>query len=1261
MRTTITQLLWLHTGGARRGTLLARTQRFPILFLALLSIPSAAFPDIVLSDTMNKGSRTDDPTSSGAQWFTMGPATAGAATTYAPNELKVTTGTAGGQLLGYLTASGSPVSLAVGQSVTVTFTFSLTGGLEAAGSTSLRFGLFNSGGGRISADITTLSSSSTFSPYTGYAAMFSASSDSTLTLRTRVPNAASNKENLIGTATTVYTAAHVSVTSQALAADVDYTGTLTATLTEAGLEYRINLAGQNLSNYTASFVDSSSSKVTNFDSFAAGWGTSSFTTSAGAIVIKSLTVDAPVAAADLWSGSWDATGRPFIWVRGGAERDAILLKIAGVSWASAAKDTLVSRATSKITSHQSNRDTFLRGLPVVDWSATTPIFKTMPTYASSEVRTPAVSMFDFGVDAAVLFYLTKDLKYARAAGDILHNAIKTMSPVTASTDTVNGGLIVQNDLLLEARIIGTQLPIIYDFLYKYLQERTTKVYDVKKANEVRFDFTAAQQLFRRYYQLARDHGYKGINWSALESTCMLNNLLALDDATERATCLDVFLYSGSDWQASLDYDYRVYSTPDNIWPESLQYAAAVVEIRSTQLVLLERYDSSLHLFDAYPNYALSLTRPSYLRYPNGEQISFGDGHRAAEGESFFQYEAVYQHAKARGRTDLVALFGARINDGINKGAYNRTTLRNYDALGMHNEILQLLWFADSVPEAGTPIALPRTDALPYAGITLQRNPAPANNPLYGLMGFVGGGAYIHSHATGMSMEIFGMGQVLGAKGGRLEYKDTITNNYYRVFASNNTIIVNGASRGLGGFASVANGSQGFDINQVQSLAMEPEVNQPAVSSNHSFSTSYFRDDKGSGAEASQQRTLGIVRTSATTGYYVDIFRSASDLANEFHDYVYHNVGDSVTLTANGAPLPLVSDPNRFQSDIGDYNQQPGWRYFTNTEVSASTDETVRAVFSANLPAGPTHMQMIMPGATGGREYARVSSPAITDAPVPYNTMTAPTLVIRKTGSAWNHPFAAVYEPYLGNAESGSVKTVSKIEKAGVVVGLKAESSVGSRNIVQYVLSNPKATDTYEDSALGLSFSGRYAVATDNGDGTGSLYMGEGSSLSLKGYTIASVGGANTQASLEFVDGQTPVLTANSSVTVTLPSYVTWRKQYFSASEISQPSISGPTAVLTSDGLSNLMKYALGLDPKVAAISGLPVLSAGATEWIFLFECPSSVTDVVYTVQSTTDLVNWSAVGAQLELVSDTTGKRKWRVRVPYTSAPTTLFRLSVTL
>src|SRR5262249_29186471 len=72
------------------------------------------------------------------------------------------------------------------------------------------------------------------------------------------------------------------------------------------------------------------------------------------------------------------------------------------------------------------------------------------------------------------------------------------------------------------------------------------------------------------------------------------------------------------------------------------------------------------------------------------------------------------------------------------------------------------------------------------------------------------------------------------------------------------------------------------------------------------------------------------------------------------------------------------------------------------------------------------------------------------------------------------------------------------------------------------------------------------------------------------------------------------------------------------------------AVLTfdydNDGLANLMEYALGLDPTVADLSGVPVVTlkdySGMEYLSMTFHRSSLATDLTYTVQASGDLVNW---------------------------------------
>ncbi|HEY4283533.1 MAG TPA: zinc-dependent metalloprotease family protein [Chthoniobacterales bacterium] len=70
-----------------------------------------------------------------------------------------------------------------------------------------------------------------------------------------------------------------------------------------------------------------------------------------------------------------------------------------------------------------------------------------------------------------------------------------------------------------------------------------------------------------------------------------------------------------------------------------------------------------------------------------------------------------------------------------------------------------------------------------------------------------------------------------------------------------------------------------------------------------------------------------------------------------------------------------------------------------------------------------------------------------------------------------------------------------------------------------------------------------------------------------------------------------------------------------------------------DGISNLAEYGLGLNPVVANISGLPIISMkkyGSAYYLsIMFHRSAGATDLTYTVQSSGDLVTWTDVASSV--------------------------------
>jgi len=125
-------------------------------------------------------------------------------------------------------------------------------------------------------------------------------------------------------------------------------------------------------------------------------------------------------------------------------------------------------------------------------------------------------------------------------------------------------------------------------------------------------------------------------------------------------------------------------------------------------------------------------------------------------------------------------------------------------------------------------------------------------------------------------------------------------------------------------------------------------------------------------------------------------------------------------------------------------------------------------------------------------------------------------------------------------------------------------------------------------------------------------------------------------------------------------YNSWLLERFTPTEIANVSLSGPNADFDQDGLSNLVEYALGLDPKVSSAAGRPVVARTSTDWTFTYTRPSGRADVAYVVQSSTGLTTWSDVTTTHVLVSTSSGVETWRATVPTSGNPTCFFRLRVT-
>ena len=137
----------------------------------------------------------------------------------------------------------------------------------------------------------------------------------------------------------------------------------------------------------------------------------------------------------------------------------------------------------------------------------------------------------------------------------------------------------------------------------------------------------------------------------------------------------------------------------------------------------------------------------------------------------------------------------------------------------------------------------------------------------------------------------------------------------------------------------------------------------------------------------------------------------------------------------------------------------------------------------------------------------------------------------------------------------------------------------------------------------------------------------------------------------------------AAIHVGIDSFAAWQSVNFSAEELADPAISDPQAVLGPDGLTNLVKYALGLDPHANATAGLPLIGVNGGDWTFTYLRPSSRPDLAYAVELSTNLQDWSLAPATHDQIATDSANHTetWCARYPVASAGNVFIRLRVTL
>lgn len=724
------------------------------------------------------------------------------------------------------------------------------------------------------------------------------------------------------------------------------------------------------------------------------------------------------------------------------------------------------------------------------------------------------------LDAAIIYWLTGETKYAKFAADILDQWAKGayyQEPIIGPCRTG----------FLDMQTLGdrTYLPLIlaYDFLKPYIRQQN-------------YDLKWYETVFEKFASTLAFHGFWNNNWYAAESSTMTFAALSLENKQKRDYYLQYILekdtINGSCGQLAFPSTVEKWLTHDGHWKEPGGYHNFPVGNLLLSALALEK--NGYDIFKKFP----AMFRASYamLKYsfPNLTVGAFGDTGRASQSAESLEIGLI--GAVKYNQPELPEML-ASMKKLIDGGIYKRE----------RSGFLGLLCYLPEIPEANTSYQWPRTGTLEFARLFLQRN---GTDPKTGLMVGVQGATYNHNHCNGMAMELYGLGEVLGIDAGTgPNYEHPLHRNYYSQWAAHNTVVAAGMSSSV-----PFSGSSGTkQIGRIELAAMEPMPDETAVSTDYSFTDTRYLDKS---TNTNQSRTLGIVRTSETTGYYVDIYRSDNAISN---DYVYHNIGDEVVFL-NEKREPLKTVETKYPVTERDY---PGFRFYSEVKKLEKFPENLIARFSIkDENSKDLFMQALIAG-SDNRDFYQAMSLKTKTAGKQYNGKPIPLFTIRTEAEAKTKPFLVVFEPHLGE-KGNTVERISaeKRTDGDVFTALTVFCKGGlKQQIFQSVDPDKKFI-----SGTG-NFSGYYGIAGFTNEKLNSLYLGKGTEIAQNGYSLKSKnpdGSANLM-----INGKKVVVSCNQETEVGMPRTVkkAWLKQGSIRKELSI-SKSGKGILVTIPSVEN---------------------------------------------------------------------------------------------
>lgn len=636
-------------------------------------------------------------------------------------------------------------------------------------------------------------------------------------------------------------------------------------------------------------------------------------------------------------------------------------------------------------------------------------------------------ILSLGRDAALIYKITKEEKYARAAFSILDVYLTGIYYTELPYDLNHGHqqtlMGLQSFEVIHENVLSPTAEM-YGILKEYVQ---TKAPDRIKTYD---------DALRKWMDIIIAGGVPHNNWNlyqahlVLEGAFVLSNNDEYSDRKGREYYIDYIINKNSirQWSLKKLCDYG-YDQETGIWCECPGYSLGVLG-DFAQFTTMFDDEVKMDLTKEIPVIKKAAVSAFQYLFPDKMVIGFGDTHPSEIRTDI--YKNLSMNAARNGRTQDKKLFDTLLN-----------TIETGNEIGYEDAVTPSFYAKN-------------------ASFLISRN---SMNWEKGLSYAINASEGNHMHANGISLELYGRGLRLAPDAGigLSLYSGQDYLEWYSQFPSHNTVCVDGVSS-----YPVMKSNHSFKV-----LRSYPEFGLKTDYKPVQYSEVYFREPE---TMADQTRLVAMISTGDGTGYYVDIFKSHKvEGGDKMHDYFYHNMGQTMQIVDAKTETPLDMSPTDELAFAGAHLYAYSYMY---DKTCTTTDKDIKIVYTVHPDEaymsetakqrfnGDIKMTQWMKGSpqrTIFKTLAPMTEGLSRCKDMPYDIKQQPTLtfVARQEGEAWNRPFLSVFEP-SSDALPGTIKSVNfptLTNMKGESIAIEVEHINGQKDLIIY---SDKTFEVYRD-------------------------------------------------------------------------------------------------------------------------------------------------------------------------------------------------------